>query len=96
MVTVQWSPDEWTEHGSTARLVAAAPLPAGTRLTRAIGCLGASCEQLLLSCGPEAVSAAAAAGVSPGKQRVVSCEKLCVGAPAVVRFMLCLARQSVC
>lgn len=68
MVTVQWSPDEWTEGGSEARLVAAAPLPAGTRLTRAIGCLGASYEQLLLGCGPEAVSAAAVAGAIPVKQ----------------------------
>lgn len=54
---VEWAPD-----GREARLLAAAPLPVGTRLTGAIGCLGASYEHLLIVHGPEAVSAAAAAG----------------------------------
>ncbi|KAK9827954.1 hypothetical protein WJX81_000191 [Elliptochloris bilobata] len=54
---VRWLPD-----GSEARLLAAAPLPAGTRLTGALSCLGASYERLLLMHGPEAVSAAASAG----------------------------------
>lgn len=90
MVTVQWSPNEWTEDGSEARLVAAAPLPAGTRLTRAISCLGASYEQLLLSCGPEAVSAAAAAGASPWKPDGCSTtrQEAAWGAPAAVRCVL--------
>ncbi len=57
MADLAWAPD-----GSEARLLAAAPLRAGLRLSGAIGCLGASHESLLLGHGPEAVAAAAAAG----------------------------------